>query len=210
MASWMAAEGSVRLRSTLASLEVSVRPALTRPLQQVISGYRANVSGAQDALEKEGVRVQRLTVSHGFHSPQMREMEAAFEQVAASIQCNSPRLRLISSVTGREIGNELCDPAYWRHQVAQPVRFRELVQTLEQSSYRTFLEVGQGTTLAALGQQCLADADTTWLPSLQNPGRTGVRYWIASRVFTRSASLSTGRPSTGLMRVPHASAHLSV
>ena len=166
MAAVMADEDLVR--HALAGLEDRVTiAALNSPANTVISGYRADVERVQDALEKEGVRVQRLTVSHGFHSPQMREMEAAFEQVAASIQCNSPRLRLISSVTGREIGNELCDPAYWRRQVAQPVRFRELVQTLEQSSYRTFLEVGPGTTLAALGQQCLADADTTWLPSLR-------------------------------------------
>ncbi|HEX4038892.1 MAG TPA: SDR family NAD(P)-dependent oxidoreductase [Acidobacteriaceae bacterium] len=160
--------GEERVRQALSGVEDRVTiAALNAPNSTVISGYQPEMGRVQEALERDGIRVLPLTVSHAFHSPQMREMEAAFEEVAASLRFQNPRLRLISSVTGREIGDELCHPAYWRRQIVQPVRYRDLVRTLEQSGYRTFLEVGPGTTLAALGRQCIADGDTSWLPSLR-------------------------------------------
>jgi malonyl CoA-acyl carrier protein transacylase len=166
MAAVMADEASVR--RALAGFEDRVTiAALNAPANVVISGYRTELDLVQRALENDGVEVRRLAVSHAFHSPQMREMEAAFEQVAATVRFHSPRLRLISSVTGRAIGNEMSDTGYWRRQVSQPVRYREAVETLEQSGYRIFLEVGPGTTLAALGRQCIRENGTVFLPSLR-------------------------------------------
>lgn len=166
MAAVMAEEG--RVRRALVGFEDRVTiAALNAPANVVIAGYRVELDRVQEALEKDGVHVQRLAVSHAFHSPQMREIEIAFEEVAATIRYHSPRLRLISSVTGRAIADEMRDPGYWRRQVIQPVRFREAVQALEQLGYRTFLEVGPGTTLAALGRQCVPENGAVWLPSLR-------------------------------------------
>ena len=97
----------------------------------------------------------------------MREMEAAFEQTAASIECHTPRCRLISSVTGQAVEDDMRAASYWRRQVSQPVRFRDAIRTLGQSGYRIFLEVGPGTTLSSLGRQCLDDKNAVWLPSLR-------------------------------------------
>ncbi len=120
-----------------------------------------------ESLEKDGIPVQRLAVSHAFHSPQMREMEAPFELAAASIECRTPRCRLISSVTGREVADDMRQPAYWRRQVSQPVRFSEAMRTLGQIGCRIFLEVGPGTTLSALGHQSLSDSGAVFLPSVR-------------------------------------------
>jgi malonyl CoA-acyl carrier protein transacylase len=166
MAAVMADEA--RVRRALAGFEDRVTiAALNAPASVVISGYRAELDRVQQALEQDGIEVRRLAVSHAFHSPQMREMQATFEQVAATVRFHSPRLRLISSATGRAIGNEMSDPGYWRRQVSQPVRFRQAVETLDQSGYRIFLEVGPGTTLAALGRQCIQENGTVWLPSIR-------------------------------------------
>jgi malonyl CoA-acyl carrier protein transacylase len=157
-----------RVRRALAGFEGRVAiAALNGPANTVISGYRSELDRVQQALEKEGMAVQRLAVSHAFHSPQMQEMETAFENVAATIPCQRPRLHLISSVTGKAINEEMTEPGYWRRQVSQPVRFREAMQTLEESGYRTFLEVGPGATLAALGRQCTREKDSVWLPSVR-------------------------------------------
>jgi malonyl CoA-acyl carrier protein transacylase len=157
-----------RTRKALAGFEGRVAiAALNAPANTVISGYRRELEQVQQALENDGIIVQRLAVSHAFHSPQMREMETAFEDVAATIHCQGPRLHLISSVTGKAINEEMTQPSYWRRQVSQAVRFREAMQTLEKSGYRTFLEIGPGTTLAALGRQCTCENNSMWLPSLR-------------------------------------------
>jgi acyl transferase domain-containing protein len=166
MAAVMADEPRVR-RALVGYDDKLAVAALNAPGNTVVAGYRMELDRVLESLEKDGIPVRRLAVSHAFHSPQMREMEAAFEQEAASIECRTPRCRLISSVTGREVADDMRQPAYWRRQVSQPVRFGEAMRTLGQSGYRVFLEVGPGTTLSALGRQSLEDSGAVWLPSMR-------------------------------------------
>ena len=157
------------VRAALAGLETRVSiAALNAPENTVLSGYESDLLVAEERLRQAGVRVQRLAVSHAFHSPQMEDMEGAFEQLASGLQFNSPRIRLISSVTGRLVGpREMADAGYWRRQVRQPVLFRRAVETLEELGAEIFLEVGPGATLAGLGQQTLSGSDRLWLTSLR-------------------------------------------
>jgi len=142
--------------------------ALNAPECVTISGYAAELGMVEERLRAGGVRVQRLAVSHGFHSPQMREMEAAFAAAAGAVERAAPRVRLISSVTGAEIGrDEMRDAQYWVRQVRQPVRFRKAMETLRELGFRTFVEVGPGTTLAGLGRQCIAGEEALWAVSLK-------------------------------------------
>ena len=126
-----------RVREALRGLEQRVTiAAMNAPESVVISGYEQELQIAEQRLMETGVNVQRLNVSHAFHSPQMREMEEAFEAVASEIQFQPPRLRLVSSVTGRAVaGDEMSHAAYWRRQVSEPVRFREAMETLRESAF---------------------------------------------------------------------------
>ncbi len=183
--------GPDQVRRALAGVEDRVTiAALNAPSNVVISGYRDELERVQQALEKEGIHVQRLAVSHGFHSPQMQEMEAAFEEVARTIRYHSPRLRVISSVTGREERDAMLHPEYWRRQVAQPVRFQEAVRTLEQSGDRIFLETGPGTTLAGLGRQCVTTEETVWLPSVRKArGEWAQMLGSLAQLYVRGAEI---------------------
>ena len=114
----------------------SVRSAPERPLHllalsgrcllytSVVSGYEEELGQVEQRLLQAGVRVKRLAVSHGFHSPQMAEIEEAWERKVAEVSFHKPQLEMISSVTGRAVrGEELSQASYWREQVRQPVRF---------------------------------------------------------------------------------------
>jgi malonyl CoA-acyl carrier protein transacylase len=166
-----------KVRTALAGLESRISiAALNAPENTVLSGYESDLQIAEERLRQAGVRVQRLAVSHAFHSPQMEEMEAAFAQLASGLQFNSPRIRLISSVTGRLVGSgEMADAGYWRRQVRQPVLFRKAVETLKELGAEIFLEAGPGATLAGLGQQTLSGTARTWLTSL----RKGRAEWTS-------------------------------
>ena len=157
------------VRDALRGLESRVTiAAINAPESLVISGYEQELHIAEQRLMESDVSVQRLNVSHAFHSPQMHEMEEAFEAVAREIQFQPPRMRLLSSVTGRAVArDEMSHAAYWRRQVSEPVRFRQAMETLRESDAMVFLEVGPGATLAGLGQQCIDAPEALWLPSLR-------------------------------------------
>ena len=159
--------GEDRVRLALKGLEGRVAvAAINAPESVVISGYEAEVEEAGGRLSREGIGVQRLSVSHGFHSPQMEEMEEEFAAAAGEVRWKEPRLVLISSVTGRAVvAGEMSEPGYWRRQVRQAVRFQEGIEAL--AGYQTFVEVGPGSTLSGLGQQCLEGGERLWVQSLR-------------------------------------------
>ena len=161
-----------RIREALSGLEQRVSiAAINAPDSVVISGYEEEVKIAEDRLLQAGFTARRLNVSHGFHSPQMNAMRTEFAEVVGEITFQSPQMRIISSVTGRAVsGNEMSQPAYWRRQVSEPVLYRAAIETLRESGDRVFLEVGPGTVLAGLGQQCVDVPQAAWLASIR-PGR---------------------------------------
>jgi len=96
--------GESKARLALEGLEDRVSiAAVNGPENIVLSGYRRELSQVEEKLVRAGARVVRLAVSHAFHSPQMHEIEDAFETVAAGVKFSKPRIKLISSVTGRAI-----------------------------------------------------------------------------------------------------------
>ena len=166
--------------------------ALNGPESVVISGYKEELGRVEDRLRDEGIRVQRLRGSHGFHSPQMREMEEAFEALAAEVRFARPRLPVVSSVTGRPVGpEEMSHAGYWRRQVSQPVRYRQAMESLRDQGGEVFLEVGPGTTLGLLGRESLGEAGQLWLSSLRR-GRGEWEQTLESlgRLYTRGAEVN--------------------
>ncbi len=112
--------GEAPVREALRGLEERVSlAAVNGPESVVISGYEPELKTAEERLRQGGLRVERLKVSHGFHSPQMEEMEAEFGRVAGEIEYQAPKITLISSVTGQVVGKrELSEGSYWKRQGA--------------------------------------------------------------------------------------------
>jgi malonyl CoA-acyl carrier protein transacylase/SAM-dependent methyltransferase/acyl carrier protein len=142
--------------------------ALNAPESVVIAGYAAEVEQVEERLRAEGMELKRLAVSHGFHSPQMEEMEAEFESIAGQFTYGAPAVQWIAGLTGNAIGSQSVDANYWRRQVRQPVQWARAMATMEQQGAAVYLEIGPGTTLLGLGRQCLEPAERLWLPSLRS------------------------------------------
>ncbi|KAF2176510.1 nonribosomal peptide synthetase 7 [Zopfia rhizophila CBS 207.26] len=138
------------------------------PTQTVASGDAEAMEKLASYFVGHGRRTKLLNVSHAFHSHHMDSMLASFQAVAETVQFHSPRLPVVSSVTGRlaEAGKlETCH--YWVHQARRAVRFADGIQTLRQQGVSTFLELGPQPVLAGMGAACLGlDESITWMPSL--------------------------------------------
>ncbi|MCP4993780.1 MAG: SDR family NAD(P)-dependent oxidoreductase, partial [Gammaproteobacteria bacterium] len=141
--------------------------AINTPHSVVISGQPQAVQQVVEHLTRAGLDTTPLDVSRAFHSPLMEPMLSEFEPILQELTYNAPRIKLISTVTGLPIADDICTPDYWLNQIHQPVRFAQAMATLAQTETDIFLEVGPSPTLLSLAQQCLPDHPGSWLPSLR-------------------------------------------
>ena len=167
MAAVLADEGLVRGFVERGGRPVAIA-AINGPANVVISGVPADVAATSAELAAAGVAVRPLRVTRAFHSALMDGMLDEFERVARQIRYAAPRIPIVSSVTGAlASAEELTDPAYWRRQVREAVRFADALRTLQARGPRLFLEVGPGSTLTALGRGSVTDPSAVWLTSIR-------------------------------------------
>ncbi|MGW1054580.1 SDR family NAD(P)-dependent oxidoreductase [Streptomyces sp. NPDC002521] len=131
-----------------------------------VNGPRAVVvSGDEDAVTEVAAHfttTRRLRVSHAFHSPRMEPMLAEFRGAMTGIVAAEPAVPIVSTLTGAPAtAAELGSADYWVRHVRETVRFADAVTTLAAKGAGTFLELGAGPVLTAMGPDCLPDADDT-------------------------------------------------
>ncbi|MET8876584.1 type I polyketide synthase [Nocardia sp. NPDC004604] len=131
--------------------------AVNGPSSTVLSGDDEAIDEVERRLSAEGVQTNRLRVSHAFHSARMDPMLAEFRAVAESVGYRSPRVPIVSNVSGELAGNAVTDPEYWVRQLRGCVRFASGVDTLVAAGVRRFVEVGPDAVLAAMTRGCLAE-----------------------------------------------------
>ncbi|MEM6446994.1 MAG: SDR family NAD(P)-dependent oxidoreductase, partial [Cyanobacteria bacterium P01_D01_bin.123] len=147
--------------------------AINGPRSTVISGRKAALASVCTELERQGIKLKWLTVSHAFHSPLMEPMLAEFAQIARHVRYAEPRLPIISNLTGQIAGTDIATPDYWCQHVRQPVRFADGMKVLHEEGYAAFVEMGPKPTLLGMGRLCIPDGDEDrlWLPSM-HPDRS--------------------------------------
>lgn len=139
------------------------------PRNTVISGRRETMEKVLRELKSQGIKARQLTVSHAFHSPLMEPMLDSFQQAAAGISHQAPKIDLVSNLTGEIATSEsnLFDADYWRQHIRQPVRFAQAMNSLAEAGYEHFLEIGPQPTLIGMARQCLPENYGVWLLSLR-------------------------------------------
>jgi malonyl CoA-acyl carrier protein transacylase len=172
MVSVIADEARVRAAIEPYTQKVSIA-AINGPESIVFSGERQTVQTIVTTLQSIGIKTKNLQVSHAFHSPLMEPMLAEFERIARQITYSSPKIGIVSNVTGEFVTDEMGSPEYWCRHVRQPVKFAASMETLHQQGVEIFIEIGPKATLLGMGHQCLPDDVGIWLPSL----RAGQEDW---------------------------------
>jgi acyl transferase domain-containing protein len=172
------------------NLRVSIA-ALNGPRQTVISGHGEDVETLLAQFSNAGVKFRELAVSHAFHSPLMDPVLSPFEQAAAKVSFGTPRLRLISNLTGQVASAaQISQPEYWRRHLREPVQYAASMQTVAEAGCTVFLEIGPNPVLLGLGRGCIEPEGALWLASARS-GRDDWTELLASlgQLYVRGADV---------------------
>ncbi|MFD8122877.1 type I polyketide synthase [Streptomyces albidoflavus] len=135
--------------------------AVNGPTSVVISGDETEVAEIASRFEK----TKKLRVSHAFHSPRMEPMLEEFRAVVERVEFHTPRIPIVSNVTGEPAGDDFLTAGYWVNHVRQAVHFADGVAHLDAQGVTTYLELGPGGVLSAMAQDTTTDA--TFIPALR-------------------------------------------
>ncbi len=104
-----------RVEREMAGLEKEVGIGVINGAETVVlSGRAETVERVGKRLEAEGIRTRALEVTHAFHSPLLEPILEEFEACAAKVQYKTPRIRIISNLTGKTArAEEITTPRYW-------------------------------------------------------------------------------------------------
>ena len=138
--------------------------AINGPRETVIAGAAEAVREAREALKRSGMDSRSLKVPHAPHSPLVEPILDEFEQFARGFRFGTPRIALVSNVTGARV--DVVNATHWRRHLREPVRFAEGIATVAAEGCGVLLEVGPQPVLQLLGRQAWNGGDTRWLTSL--------------------------------------------
>ncbi len=145
------------------------------PENIVISGEQEAVRAVLADLESMEIAARQLNVSQAFHSPLMDPILESFERTAQQVEYASPKIPLVSNLTGDLLGTNVVPGArYWRRHVREPVDFAAGIDALANQGFEIYLEIGPNPVLSGMGRRILASRQPsdpavkiTWLPSLR-------------------------------------------
>ena len=164
------------VRSAAETAQVAVA-AVNTPTHLVLSGEADRVAALREDLERRGVTVRPLTVSHAFHSPMMTGASEGVREEAGRIGFAEPGTTWISDATGEPAGR--VDADYWARHMLGTVRFADGFAALRRLGCDAFVEIGPHPTLLNLGRSMTAAGaapgpergrEPLWLPSLRRRG----------------------------------------
>ncbi|WP_405997989.1 SDR family NAD(P)-dependent oxidoreductase [Streptomyces sp. NBC_00829] len=155
--------------------------AVNGPRSVVIAGDEADAVDAVAVAESlTGRKPKRLTVSHAFHSPQMDGMLEDFRKVAEGLSFETPRVAVVSNLTGALVSDEMSSPDFWVRHVREAVRFLDGIRALEAAGVTTYIELGPDGVLSAMAQECVTDEEGVAFAPVLRGGRDEVETLLAA------------------------------
>ncbi|WP_025122631.1 MULTISPECIES: type I polyketide synthase [unclassified Serratia (in: enterobacteria)] len=186
-------------------IEVAIA-AVNGPSSVVVSGRSESVRMVMQRCAGRGIQVTELAVSHAFHSAEMAAMLPAFRDVAESVQYASPKLKVVSNVSGAVADEAICTAEYWVTHVMETVRFADGVNALQNEGVRDFIELGPQGTLLGMVAACLDEQqeDVALVASLQRKqGEIAAILGSVGKLHVRGAQILWSEVfSGGEQRVP--------
>ncbi|MFG5379588.1 ACP S-malonyltransferase, partial [Yoonia sp. R2-816] len=142
--------------------------------QLVLAGERNNILQAQEVLGKHGVKTTELPVSAAFHSSLVAQATEHLVDGIDKCELNAPRMPVYSNKTTTLYPDNTRETRkLLAAQLANPVRFREMIENMYNDGVRTFIEVGPSNVLSRFVSSILGKKSHL-VVALDNKRRRGV------------------------------------
>ena len=126
------------------------------PRQVVLSGPTEAVAVVEQELASERISCKRLPVGTAFHTDLVQAAVQPFREFLGTVPVRSPQWPVYSCTTAQPYPQDRnAQLDLLARQLARPVRFQSIIESLHERGVRTFIEVGPGNVLTGLAAECL-------------------------------------------------------
>ena len=128
---------------------------INSPKSVTLSGDSDAIEQIVQSLEEKQVFCRVLRLNYAFHSHHMEPIQEDLLQSLQDVQPQPASIRLLSTVTGKDVVGSELSGQYWWNNVRQPVQFSPAVEQLIDDGYSVFLEIGPHPVLSGYISECL-------------------------------------------------------
>ena len=164
----------------------------------VLAGAPEVLEEALGRLRRQGVGVRRVDSEVAAHYPQVDPFRAELRGLLAELRPHAEHVPIISTVTGGALPGWRFDADYWVRNLAEPVLFREAVDTLLEGNHALFLEVSPHPLVKHSLESCLQHAgrNGTLLASMRRGREPAPELLETLQCLSRLGARGTGsRPA---------------
>ncbi len=149
------------------------------PDQTVLSGSREAIDAVRAQFEAEGIKAHKLAVATAFHSETVAGACRPFAEALETRDVAAPAIPVIANATAAPYPTDATEVrAQLARQIAEPVRFRECLETQYRDGARIFIEVGPGNVASTLARNTLAGREAH-IVSLDNKRSRGIGEFLS-------------------------------
>lgn len=130
-------------------LEVS---AINKGDSTVLGGPCDALGKLLERAEKESLKARLLPVEQAFHTSTMDAITEPFARYLRGLTLGSPKLPLVSGLTGEISPEEMSEPDYWVRHLREAVRFDRVLSTLSRERISVLVEIGPHPALLPLAR----------------------------------------------------------
>lgn len=135
--------------------------------QTVVGGTPAVVERAMELAKARGGKALAVKVSGAFHTSLMAPAAAEFARAVDQTAVSTPRIPVISNVTGEPLTDADSVRRDLKEQIMRPVRWQQTIEYLTGAGITHFVEVGPGRILAGMLKRGAPDADIRSIDSVE-------------------------------------------
>lgn len=129
------------------------------PEQIIVAGSDKAIDMLLEKGKKDGIQMKRLNVSAAFHTPYMSGAKEGLGKELKRISLRPMKKQIFSNYTAKPYRNERDIVVNLTEQLVKPVLFEESVKKAYENGSRIFVEIGPGSVLKGLVEQCLSDKE---------------------------------------------------
>jgi [acyl-carrier-protein] S-malonyltransferase len=142
----------------------------------IAGGLLKQADALEAAIHQTGGKVTRLPIEIASHTPWMRAAVDPFEVAIASSAIQAPLLPVLAGISGARLLDKNSASGHLSRQLAEPIRWQAVMDSLDEAGVTMALELGPGAALARMLKtrhphiQCRSLAEFRSL--------AGIRKWV--------------------------------